>query len=168
MNISEIHTLFLQSTGVCTDTRQLKKGNLYIALKGDNFNGNAFAKAALDKGASAAIIDEENYLTEGSSLVNTGLQALQDLAQYHRSYLNIPIIALTGSNGKTTTKELINAVLSQMFSTVATVGNLNNHIGVPLTLLSMTKETEIGIVEMGANHQGEIAALCEIAQPNFG
>jgi UDP-N-acetylmuramoyl-tripeptide--D-alanyl-D-alanine ligase len=168
MNISEIHTLFLQSTGVCTDTRQLKKGNLYIALKGDNFNGNAFAKAALEKGASAAIIDEENYLTEGSTLVKNGLQALQDLAQYHRSFLNIPIIALTGSNGKTTTKELINAVLSQKYSTVATVGNLNNHIGVPLTLLSMTKESEIGIVEMGANHQGEIAALCEIAQPNFG
>tara|TARA_R110002051_G_scaffold88673_2_gene156219 strand:- start:32268 stop:33542 length:1275 start_codon:yes stop_codon:yes gene_type:complete len=168
MNISEIHTLFLQSTGVCTDTRQLKKGNLYIALKGDNFNGNAFAKAALEKGASAAIIDEENYLTEGSTLVNNGLQALQELAQYHRSFLNIPIIALTGSNGKTTTKELINAVLSQKYSTVATIGNLNNHIGVPLTLLSMTKETEIGIVEMGANHQGEIASLCEIAQPNFG
>jgi len=168
MNISEIHTLFLQSTGVCTDTRQLKKGNLYIALKGDNFNGNAFAKAALEKGASAAIIDEENYLTEGSTLVSNGLQALQELAQYHRSFLNIPIIALTGSNGKTTTKELINAVLSQKYSTVATIGNLNNHIGVPLTLLSMTKETEIGIVEMGANHQGEIASLCEIAQPNFG
>ena len=168
MTTREIHALFIQSTGVCTDTRQLKKGNLYIALKGDNFNGNAFAKAALEQGASASIIDEDIYLTEESILVTNGLQTLQALAQYHRSYLNIPIIALTGSNGKTTTKELINAVLSQKYSTVATVGNLNNHIGVPLTLLSMTKETEIGIVEMGANHQGEIAALCEIARPNFG
>tara|TARA_R110001632_G_scaffold179442_1_gene299310 strand:+ start:67 stop:1341 length:1275 start_codon:yes stop_codon:yes gene_type:complete len=168
MNITDIHRLFLQSTGVCTDTRQLKKGQLYIALKGDNFNGNAFAKAALEQGASAALIDEESYITEGCILVDNGLQSLQDLAKYHRSYLNIPIIGLTGSNGKTTTKELINAVLSQKYSTVATVGNLNNHIGVPLTLLSMTHHTEIGIVEMGANHQGEIAALCEIAKPNYG
>lgn len=168
MNIKEIHALFLESTGICTDTRQLKKGHLYIALKGDHFNGNAFAKAALDKGASAAIIDETNYLIEGCTLVDNGLETLQTLAQYHRAYLGIPIIGLTGSNGKTTTKELIHAVLSEKYTTVATKGNLNNHIGVPLTLLTMTQNTEIGIVEMGANHQGEIAALCEIAQPNFG
>jgi UDP-N-acetylmuramoyl-tripeptide--D-alanyl-D-alanine ligase len=168
MNIIDIHALFLKSTGVCTDTRQLQHGHLYIALKGDNFNGNAFAKAALDKGASAAIIDETDYLTEGCTLVENGLQTLQALAQYHRNYLDIPIIGLTGSNGKTTTKELIHAVLSKKYTTVATVGNLNNHIGVPLSLLSMTQDTEIGIIEMGANHQGEIAALCEIARPNFG
>ncbi|MFT5751909.1 MAG: UDP-N-acetylmuramoyl-tripeptide--D-alanyl-D-alanine ligase [Flavobacteriales bacterium] len=168
MNIINIHALFLKSTGVCTDTRQLKQGHLYIALKGDNFNGNAFAKAALDKGASAAIIDETSYLTEGCTLVDNGLQTLQALAQYHRKYLDIPIIGLTGSNGKTTTKELIHAVLSEKYTAVATAGNLNNHIGVPLTLLSMTQNTEIGIVEMGANHQGEIAVLCEIARPNFG
>lgn len=168
MNITEIHALFLESIGVCTDTRQLKKGHLYIALKGDNFNGNAFAKAALEQGASAALIDEERYLTDGCILVDNGLQSLQALAKYHRSYLDIPIIGLTGSNGKTTTKELIHAVLSEKYNTTATIGNLNNHIGVPLTLLSMTPDTDIGIVEMGANHQGEIAALCEIAQPNFG
>lgn len=168
MNIKDIHSLFLQSTGVCTDTRKLERGHLYIALKGDNFNGNAFAKAALDQGAHAVIVDEAASLTEGCILVDDGLRTLQDLAQYHRNYLNIPIIGLTGSNGKTTTKELINAVLSQKFNTNATVGNLNNHIGVPLTLLSMDQQTEIGIVEMGANHQGEIAALCTIARPNFG
>lgn len=168
MNIQELHAKFLESTGICTDTRKLKQGNLYLALKGDNFNGNAFAKAAIEQGASYAIVDEVEHHIANSFLVENGLDTLQALANFHRQYLNIPIIGLTGSNGKTTTKELINAVLSQSFATTATVGNLNNHIGVPLTLLSMTSETEIGIVEMGANHQGEIASLCEIAQPNYG
>ncbi|WP_299207351.1 UDP-N-acetylmuramoyl-tripeptide--D-alanyl-D-alanine ligase [uncultured Dokdonia sp.] len=168
MSIEQLHHLFLESTGICTDTRKLKKGNIYFALKGDHFNGNDFAKKALDQGASYVIIDEKQDDLGQFMLVKEVLQTLQDLAIYHRNFLNTPIIALTGSNGKTTTKELINAVLSQKYITTATVGNLNNHIGVPLTLLSMTKDTQIGIVEMGANHQGEIAALSEIARPNFG
>lgn len=168
MKIEQLHRYFLESTGICTDTRKLKKGQLYFALKGENFNGNTFAKKALDQGASYAIIDEKQEGLDNTILVTDVLQTLQELASYHRTYLNIPIIGLTGSNGKTTTKELIHAVLSQKYNTTATIGNLNNHIGVPLTLLSMNKETEIGIVEMGANHQKEIAALSEIAKPNYG
>ncbi|WP_299683401.1 UDP-N-acetylmuramoyl-tripeptide--D-alanyl-D-alanine ligase [uncultured Dokdonia sp.] len=168
MNIEQLHQLFLESTGICTDTRKLKKGQLYFALKGANFNGNLFAKKALEQGATYAVIDEAQEDLNATILVEDVLKTLQELSTYHRKYLNIPIVALTGSNGKTTTKELINAVLSQKYNTTATLGNLNNHIGVPLTLLSMSKETEIGIVEMGANHQGEIAMLSEIAQPNFG
>lgn len=168
MNIEQLHHLFLKSTGICTDTRKLEKGQLYFALKGANFNGNLFAEKALEQGATYAIIDEAQESLDHTILVEDVLQTLQELSTYHREYLDIPIIALTGSNGKTTTKELINSVLSQKYNTTATIGNLNNHIGVPLTLLSMTKETEIGIVEMGANHQGEIAALSEIAKPNFG
>jgi len=168
MNIQQLHHLFLESTGVCTDTRKLKKGQLYFALKGANFNGNLFAKKALELGASYVIIDEEQENLQNALLVESALQQLQELSMYHRLHLDIPIVALTGSNGKTTTKELINSVLSKKYKTTATIGNLNNHIGVPLTLLSMTQDTEIGIVEMGANHQGEIAFLCEIAKPNFG
>ncbi len=168
MSLPELHSLFLKSTGVCTDTRSLQSGQLYFALKGDNFNGNRFAHQALKQGALKAVIDEETYKNEDTILVKDVLKSLQELATYHRNYLNIPIIGLTGSNGKTTTKELINAVLSQKFKTYATQGNYNNHIGVPLTLLSLNAETEIGIVEMGANHQKEIEALCEIAQPNYG
>lgn len=169
MKIEQLHRYFLESTGICTDTRKLKEGQLYFALKGENFNGNTFAKKALDQGALYAIIDEhQEEELNNTILVTDVLQTLQELASYHRTYLNIPIIGLTGSNGKTTTKELIHAVLSQKYKTTATIGNLNNHIGVPLTLLSMTQETEIGIVEMGANHQKEIEALCEIAKPNYG
>lgn len=168
MTIAELHFHFLNSNGVCTDTRSLQKGQIYIALKGDNFNGNKFAQQALDNGASLSIIDEKEFKSQRTVLVDNALKTLQQLANYHRNYLNLPIIGLTGSNGKTTTKELINAVLSEKFKTVATRGNLNNHIGVPLTLLSMDNSTEIGIVEMGANHQKEIEMLCEIAQPNFG
>lgn len=168
MKIEQLHRYFLESTGICTDTRKLKEGQLYFALKGENFNGNTFAKKALEQGATYAIIDEQKEELNNTILVSNVLQTLQELASYHRTYLNIPIIGLTGSNGKTTTKELIQAVLSQKYNTTATIGNLNNHIGVPLTLLSMTRETEIGIVEMGANHQKEIAALCEIAKPNYG
>ncbi|AWH74322.1 UDP-N-acetylmuramoyl-tripeptide--D-alanyl-D-alanine ligase [Dokdonia sp. Dokd-P16] len=168
MTIAELHFHFLNSNGVCTDTRSLQKNQIYISLKGDNFNGNKFAKQALLDGARLAVIDEKEYEDDYTVLVDNALKTLQQLANYHRNYLNLPIIGLTGSNGKTTTKELINAVLSEKYVTVATKGNLNNHIGVPLTLLSMDTTTEIGIVEMGANHQGEIAMLCEIAQPNFG
>lgn len=142
---------------------------MFFALKGDNFNGNIYAEAALKKGAKYAIVDEEVYQTLPQTiLVDDVLETLQKLATFHRDYLKIPIVAVTGSNGKTTTKELINTVLSRKYQTIATVGNLNNHIGVPLTLLSMTKNTEIGIVEMGANHQKEIAFLCQIAKPDYG
>ena len=168
MNIESLYTLFLESNSVCTDTRKLKKNDIFFALKGDNFNGNKFAEDALKKGAIYAVIDEVAYENKQTILVSDVLRTLQELALYHRKQLNIPIIALTGSNGKTTTKELINAVLSQNFKTTATSGNFNNHIGVPLTLLSMTGETEIGIVEMGANHQKEIEFLCNIARPDYG
>ncbi len=169
MTTTQIHQLFLASNGVCTDTRKIKPNVIFFALKGEKFNGNTYAQKALEHGAMYAIIDEEAYkTTEKHILVDNVLQTLQDLASFHRKYLNIPIIALTGSNGKTTTKELINSVLSSSFRTTATVGNLNNHIGVPLTLLSMTKETQIGIVEMGANHLKEIALLCSIATPDYG
>lgn len=142
---------------------------MFVALKGDKFNANTFAAEALEKGAAFVVIDEkEHYINEHTLLVPDSLKALQGLAQHHRRQLGLPVIALTGSNGKTTTKELINAVLSTQYKTTATVGNLNNHIGVPLTLLSFTNDTEIGIVEMGANHQREIAELCSIAEPNFG
>jgi len=169
MNINKLHQLFLKSTGICTDTRSLQTEQLFFALKGENFNGNAFAKTALDQGASYAIIDEVAYNTTPKTiLVANALKCLQDLATYHRRFLKIPIIALTGSNGKTTTKELITAVLSQQYVVNSTIGNLNNHIGVPLTLLKMNDTTEVGVVEMGANHKGEIQLLCEIAQPDYG
>ena len=142
---------------------------MFFALKGENFNANTFAKEALEKGAQYVVIDEAEYQSGTQTiLVDDSLRALQELARHHRRTLGLPVIALTGSNGKTTTKELINAVLQSKYNTVATVGNLNNHIGVPLTLLSFTGDTEIGIVEMGANHQKEIAFLCDIAEPNFG
>jgi UDP-N-acetylmuramoyl-tripeptide--D-alanyl-D-alanine ligase len=172
MNIQELHQLYLESTGVCTDNRLLQKEQLFFALKGDNFDGNSFAEKALETNALAVIIDDKTVAKtlEGKNvvLVTNVLNTLQELARFHRNYLNIPIIGLTGSNGKTTTKELIYSVISQHFITVATIGNLNNHIGVPLTLLKMNKSTEIGIVEMGANHQKEIEFLCTIAQPNIG
>ncbi|RXP63316.1 UDP-N-acetylmuramoyl-tripeptide--D-alanyl-D-alanine ligase [Lutibacter sp. HS1-25] len=169
MNIENIYTLFLEHKLIDTDTRKIRHGSLFFALKGDNFNGNEFANEAIGKGASFAIIDEKAYQTSDKTiLVENVLSTLQELANYHRKQLNTTIISLTGSNGKTTTKELINAVLSKKYKTTATVGNLNNHIGVPLTLLSMTPETEIGIVEMGANHLKEIEFLCKIAEPNFG
>jgi len=142
---------------------------MFFALKGDNFDGNTYAKNALESGAKYAIIDHPDYNTPNNTiLVINVLETLQKLASFHRDYLKLPIIALTGSNGKTTTKELINAVLQQKYNTSATLGNLNNHIGVPLTLLAMTETTEIGIVEMGANHPKEIEFLCQIAKPDFG
>ncbi|WP_028376404.1 UDP-N-acetylmuramoyl-tripeptide--D-alanyl-D-alanine ligase [Leeuwenhoekiella sp. MAR_2009_132] len=170
MEINDIHSLFLESKGVTTDTRKIKRDTIFFALKGDNFNGNTYAVEALEQGASYAIIDDKDFASGDSRiiLVADALKTLQDLAHIHRKHLDIPILALTGSNGKTTTKELINSVLSKKFKTVATQGNLNNHIGVPLTLLSMTSDTEFGIVEMGANHIGEIEQLTEIAAPDFG
>lgn len=142
---------------------------MFFALKGENFNANDFAAEALQKGAKYAIIDEEQEVKdERLILVDNVLESLQDLASYHRRSLNVPVIALTGSNGKTTTKELINAALETKYRTTATKGNLNNHIGVPLTLLAMDSTTEIGVVEMGANHLKEIGFLCQIAQPDFG
>ena len=169
MKLEQLHQLFLESSGVSTDTRNIKQNALFFALKGVNFNGNTFAHQALKSGAKYVVIDEVvSPANERFILVDNVLETLQALANFHRKHLGLPIIALTGSNGKTTTKELIHAVLKPHFKTVATVGNLNNHIGVPLTLLSMTVATEIGIVEMGANHAKEIAMLCEIAQPNIG
>jgi UDP-N-acetylmuramoyl-tripeptide--D-alanyl-D-alanine ligase len=169
MTIENIHSVFLSCKSICIDTRKIAHGSMFVALKGERFDANQFTKEALEKGASIVIIDDDKYYIDNRTiLVDNCLTTLQLLAQYHRNYLNIPIISLTGSNGKTTTKELIHAVLSAKFVTKATFGNLNNHIGVPLTLLSFTKETEIGIVEMGANHQKEIEFLCDITRPNYG
>ncbi|MGI0107646.1 UDP-N-acetylmuramoyl-tripeptide--D-alanyl-D-alanine ligase [Salinimicrobium sp. WS361] len=168
MNIPQLHELFLTSSGISTDTRKIKEGSIFFALKGENFDANDFASEALNKGAAYAVVDKPLENNDRFIKVEDSLTALQELATFHRQHLKIPILALTGSNGKTTTKELFNAILSKKFKTVATVGNLNNHIGVPLTLLSMNSETELGIVEMGANHQKEITFLCSIALPDFG
>lgn len=169
MNIKEIHNLFLKCKSLSIDTRKIEKDSTFFAIKGENFDANTFAQEALERGALFVIIDNPSYLIdERTILVKNSLETLQELAKFHRQYLKIPIVALTGSNGKTTTKELINVVLAQKYRTKATVGNLNNHIGVPLTLLSFTRETEIGIVEMGANHKKEIEFLCSIAQPDYG
>jgi UDP-N-acetylmuramoyl-tripeptide--D-alanyl-D-alanine ligase len=169
MTIENIYQLYSKYFLVDTDTRIIRKNTIFFGLKGKNFNGNKFAKKALYKAASYAIVDEEEYQTDDRIiLVKNALETLQKLATYHRQKLGIPIISLTGSNGKTTTKELINSVLSTKFNTTATKGNLNNHIGVPLTLLDMTPNTEIGIIEMGANHLNEIDFLCQIAKPDYG
>ena len=167
--INTLHSLFLNCSGVSTDTRKIEQDCIFFALKGENFDANTFTKEAILKGAKYVVIDNPEFQIEGKTLlVENSLTALQELAKFHRSYLGLPIIALTGSNGKTTTKELIHTVLLKKYKTLATIGNLNNHIGVPLTLLRFTKETEIGIVEMGANHQKEIEFLCTIAQPDYG
>ena len=161
--------MFLTCSKVSIDTRNIENNSFFVAIKGERFDANTFAKEALEKGASYVVIDNPDYyIDERTILVENSLVTLQSLAKFHRNYLKLPIIALTGSNGKTTTKELINVVLSKKYKTKATIGNLNNHIGVPLTLLSFTNQTEIGIVEMGANHQKEIEFLCEIAQPDYG
>src|SRR5690606_35828842 len=169
MVLKDIYSKFLKSNGVVTDSRKVQPNDFFVALKGDNFDANIFASQVLEKGASYVLIDNKDYYVDDRTiLVENTLEALQQLANYHRKQLNLPIIALTGSNGKTTTKELINAVLAEKYKVKATVGNLNNHIGVPLTLLSFDYKTEIGIVEMGANHQKEIEFLCGIAEPNLG
>lgn len=169
MEIKQLHQQFLTSDGISTDTRNILPNTIFFALKGENFNANHFAKKALEAGASFAVIDEAAEVSDPRFiLVPDVLKSLQELAAFHRRYCGIPVIGLTGSNGKTTTKELINACLSRKFRTVATRGNLNNHIGVPLTLLNLTADTEVAIVEMGANHPGEIGFLCTIAQPDIG
>ncbi len=169
MTIERLHQLFLKYPVACTDTRQIKEACIFFALKGDNFDGNKFAADALRKGAEYAVVDSsETAKGDRTILVDNTLRTLQELATYHRKYCAATVIALTGSNGKTTTKDLLYAVLSKKFKTIATHGNFNNHIGVPLTLLRIEKETEIAIVEMGANHQKEIDALCDIALPDHG
>ncbi|HZI26077.1 MAG TPA: UDP-N-acetylmuramoyl-tripeptide--D-alanyl-D-alanine ligase [Chryseolinea sp.] len=169
MNIQALYQKFKESWKVSTDTRQIVPGSIFFALKGDKFNANTFAAQALEKGASYAVVDEEEYVANDKCiLVGNVLEALQQLARHHRDQLKIPVIGLTGSNGKTTSKELLHAVLSKKFKTYATKGNLNNHIGVPLTLLAIDQTIEIAVVEMGANHVGEIALLCSIANPSHG
>tara|TARA_R100001369_G_scaffold89527_1_gene127260 strand:- start:6428 stop:7702 length:1275 start_codon:yes stop_codon:yes gene_type:complete len=169
MTIEHLHQLFLEFPLVCTDTRKISPNCIFFALKGDNFNGNTYAAQALEKGASYAIVDEEEFAGHDKAiLVNNVLNTLQELSRFHRNYCKAKVIGLTGSNGKTTTKELITAVLSRKYKTIATKGNLNNHIGVPLTLLSITPDTEMAIVEMGANHLKEIEFLCKLAMPDFG
>ncbi len=169
MNINDLYDKFLRSRIVSTDSRHIKEGSLFFALKGDRFNANAFADEALQKGAAFAVIDDPQYKTSDRHvLVQDTLTTLQELAKHHRSQLKIPVVGLTGSNGKTTSKELINTVLSQKYKTFATQGNLNNHIGVPLSILSIDERIEMAVIEMGANHLGEIALLCSIAQPTHG
>ena len=169
MELNQIHKLFLSCSAVSTDTRNISQNAFFFALKGPSFNANAFAAQAVESGARYAVIDEVvQPMSDSFILVDNVLKTLQDLARFHRDYLGLPVVALTGSNGKTTTKELINAALQQHFKTIATIGNLNNHIGVPLTLLSMNSDTEVGVIEMGANHATEIALLCSLAKPNVG
>ncbi len=170
MTINELYSRFLSSSGACTDTRKITPNCLFFALTGDKFNGNTFAASALEQGAAYAVIDQEQYALENGNtiLVDDALTTLQQLAKHHRQQLGIPVIALTGSNGKTTTKELIYSVLSQQYKVTTTQGNLNNHIGVPLTLLAMNSQTQLGLVEMGANHQKEIDFLCTLALPDYG
>jgi UDP-N-acetylmuramoyl-tripeptide--D-alanyl-D-alanine ligase len=164
--ISQLYNLYLQYPEVQTDTRKLKANDIYFALKGENFDGNRFAAAALEMGAAYAVIDDEKFMAgEKTILVNDVLETLQALAAHHRQQLHIPFIAITGSNGKTTTKELMHIVLSSQYKTYATEGNLNNHIGVPLTILKIRQDAEIAIIEMGANHQKEIESYCKIAMP---
>ncbi len=167
--IENLYSEFLGSTGISTDTRTIKNGNIFFALKGPNFNANAFAGKALEKGASLAVIDDKTYVVQGKTiLVDDVLETLQQLARHHREHFDIPVLALTGSNGKTTTKELAYAVLSEKYRVTATRGNLNNHIGVPLTLLSIDDDTELAVIEIGANRPGEISSLCDIARPTHG
>lgn len=170
MNIEQFYKQYFTAGQVCIDNRQIQKGDVFFAFSGENFNAATLAEKAIEQGASAVIVEDKTYGNTEKNIfyVPSTLNFLQKLAKYHREQLNIPIIALTGSNGKTTTKELIHAVLSQKYKTQYTQGNLNNHIGVPLTLLSITSEHEMAVVEMGANHQQEIALLCSLAQPNIG
>lgn len=169
MVLPELYNLYLQHPSVQTDTRKLKVGDLFFALKGPNFNANSFAQTALDSGAAYAIIDDVQYAVDDRTIVvDDVLETLQALARHHRQQFSIPVIAITGSNGKTTTKELVHAVLSTTFKTYTTEGNLNNHIGVPLTLLKIGSDAEMAVVEMGANHQKEIASYCTVALPTHG
>ena len=170
MEIDDIHSLFSNSSGVSTDTRTIKKKNIFFCLKGRNFNGNLFIDQAIALGASFVIYDEEklNHKSKKAIKVKNALETLQALAKYHRSKFNVPVIGLTGSNGKTTSKELFTSVLSEKFNVTSTLNNFNNHIGVPLTILEINRKTDLAIIEMGANHLGEIDLLCNIADPNIG
>ena len=169
MDIEQLYGIYKKHPSVQTDTRNLKKGDIFFALKGPHFNGNEFAKKALDQGALYAVIDEKEFENgDKTILVNDVLDTLQQLAKHHREQLDVPFIAITGSNGKTTTKELIHAVLSAAFKTYTTEGNLNNHIGIPLTILKIKKDAEIAVIEMGANHIREIASYCKISLPTHG
>ncbi|HEX2630170.1 MAG TPA: UDP-N-acetylmuramoyl-tripeptide--D-alanyl-D-alanine ligase [Chitinophagaceae bacterium] len=169
MSIEKLYSIYKEHPSVQTDTRKLKAGDIFFALKGDNFNGNAFAQQAIDAGAVLAVIDEAQYEIPGKTfLVADVLTTLQDLAKHHREQFTIPFIAITGSNGKTTTKELVHAVLNEKYKTYTTEGNLNNHIGVPLTILKIRDDAEMAVIEMGANHQKEIASYCVYAQPTHG
>jgi UDP-N-acetylmuramoyl-tripeptide--D-alanyl-D-alanine ligase len=171
ISINNLYQLYLKHPFICTDTRKIQKGDLFFALKGEHFNGNEYAITALDSGAAYAIVDEEisnSHYPERIILVENVLDSLQTLAGHHRSQFSIPIIAITGSNGKTTTKELVHSVLAEKYITYTTEGNLNNHIGIPLTLLKIKKDAEMAIVEMGANHLGEIAGYCEYTRPTHG
>ncbi len=171
MEMKELYELFLQHPTITTDSRDVPEGSMFFALKGDTFDGNAYAISALEKGAAYAVIDEKEYAKESNDrliLVEDVLTTLQQLAKYHRVHLGTPIIGITGTNGKTTTKELISAVLKKKYNVLYTQGNFNNHIGVPKTLLQLTKEHDIAVIEMGANHPGEIKTLVEIVLPDFG
>src|SRR5215204_869594 len=169
MNMEELYQLYLQYPSIQTDTRKLEPGDLFFALKGPSFNGNEFTHKAIEAGAAYAIIDDSNYAIEGKTfLVDDVLATLQELAAFHRKQFTIPFIGITGSNGKTTTKELIHAVLSSTYKTYTTEGNLNNHIGVPLTILKIKPDAEMAVIEMGANHLKEIAGYCQIALPTHG
>ena len=170
MNVKDIYRLFQKTKGVVTDTRLSVKNSFYIALKGINFDGNNFAKEAIEKGAFYALVNKKSIVKDNDRFiyVDDTLQTLQKLANYHRSIIDTKVIAITGSNGKTTTKELLSEILSKEFKIFATKGNLNNHIGVPLSLLSINRECEYAIIELGANHLGEINHLCKIAKPDFG
>lgn len=170
MNIEPLYNIYRQHPSVQTDTRKLQKGDIFFALRGPNFNGNQYAQQALDAGAAFAVVDDPAFYTgpEKMMLFPDALQALQDLALHHRKQFNIPFIGITGTNGKTTTKEMVRTVLGATFRTYATVGNLNNHIGVPLTILSIPADAEMAVIEMGANHQKEIAGYCQVALPTHG
>src|SRR5574344_295982 len=171
MEISELYRIFLEHPQITTDSRDCPKGSIFFALKGESFNGNAYAGKAIEQGCSYAVVDERQYLKEDDKrfvLVDNCLKALQDLANYHRRQLGTKIIGVTGTNGKTTTKELISTVLAEQYNVLFTLGNFNNHIGVPKTLLRLTKDNDIAVVEMGANHPGEIKTLVNIVEPDFG
>ncbi len=169
MSIEKLYELYLQHPQVQTDTRKISKGEIFFALKGPNFNGNQFAKQALEMGAALVVADEETGIADGRVfMVHNVLETLQQLALHHRKQFNIPFIAITGSNGKTTTKELVHAVLSAKYKTYTTQGNLNNHIGIPLTMLAIRKDAEMAVIEMGANHQKEIESYCRIVLPTHG
>lgn len=168
-DIKNLYNKFKESGKISTDTRKITRGSVFFSLKGEKYNANEFASDAIEKGAAYAVVDEPRWVKDDRYiLVANALEALQQLARYHRDQLKIPVLALTGSNGKTTSKELVRAVLGKKYRVMATSGNLNNHIGVPLTILNIDSSIEIAVIEMGANHVGEIARLCEIANPTHG